>query len=99
MGKMLQPTLQLADAVLGSATQKNIFLGKRAAADRAMRGNRDGAGSGWPLFQVYGKNGWNYFPRFFDGDEITHPDVFAGNLLEIMKGRPRDGGTAERDGF
>ena len=64
-----------------------------------MLGNRDGAGSGGPLFQVYGKNSRNHFPRFFDGDEIAHPDVLAGNLLEIMKGGPRDGGAAEQDGF
>ena len=96
---MLEAALELADAVARGAAEKNFFFGKRAAADRALAGNGDGAGRSGTLLEINGEDGGDDFSCFFDVNVISHSDVFAGDLLEVMQGGARNGGTAKENGI
>jgi hypothetical protein len=96
---MLEAALELADAVARGAAEKNFFFGKRAAANRALAGNGDGAGGSGTLLEIDGEDGGDDFPCFFDVNVISHADIFAGDLLKVMQGSARNGRTAEENGI
>jgi hypothetical protein len=96
---MLEAAFELADAVARGAAEKNFLFGKRAAADRALARNGDGAGGSGALLEIDGEDGGDDLSCFFDVNVISHTDVLAGDLLEVMQGGARNGGTAEKDGI
>jgi hypothetical protein len=96
---MLEAAFELADAVAGGAAEKNFLLGEGSAADRALARNGDGAGGSGALLKIDGEDGGNDFSCFFDVNVISHANVFAGDLFEVMQGGARNGGTAEEDGI
>ena len=96
---MLEAAFELADAVARGAAEKNFLFRESAATDRALAGNGDGAGGSGALLEIDGEDGGDDLSCFFDVNEISHADVFAGDLLEVMQGGARNGGTAEEDGI
>jgi hypothetical protein len=96
---MLETTFELADAVARGAAEKNFFFGEGAATDRALARNGDGARRGGALLEIDGEDGGDDLSCFFDVNVVSHADVFAGDLLEVMQGGARNGGTAEENGI
>jgi hypothetical protein len=96
---MLEAAFELADAVARGAAEKNFLFGERAAANRALARNGDGAGGSRALLEINGENGGDDFSCFFDVNVISHTDVLAGDLFKVMQGSARNGGTAEEDGI
>ena len=96
---MLQATFELADAVTRGAAEKNFLFGERAAADRALAGNGSSAGGSGALLEIDGKDGGDDFSCFFDVNEISHTDIFAGDLFKVVQGGAGNGGTAEENGI
>jgi hypothetical protein len=96
---MLEATFELADAVARGAAEKNFLFGKGAATDRALARNGDGAGGSGALLEIDGEDGGDDLSCFFDINVISHTDVLAGDLLKVMQGGARNGGTAEKNGI
>jgi len=98
VSEVLEAAFELAHAVPGGATKKHIFFDQGALADRTVTGRAGRFRLRGTLGKVYGNDGGDHLARFFDPDKISDADVFAGDLLEVMKGGTGDGGTAQENG-